>query len=139
MTKIPLSLGEAADNTGDGGDAAFGAAGAQAQPQPQQAAPAKTPVMGWMAIGFGLLGIFISAFFVPVGLIFSIIALFIGQAVWGVGGIVLAVFGVLTSPILLTFIGMGAFYATFDFDDYIMPIMDFLNSIGIGGGESKEV
>lgn len=129
MTKIPLSLGEG----GGGGDGATGATLNTGQAQQPQ--PAKTPVMGWMAVGFGLLGIFVSAFFVPVGLIFSLIALFVGQAVWGVGGIILAVFGVLTSPILLTFIGMGAFYATFDMEDYITPILDFLNSIGIGGGD----
>ena len=132
MSKIPLSLGDSADSSGDTGNTAGAQFNAAAQAAQQGQASEKKPVMGWMGVGFGLLGIFISAFFVPVGLIFSIIALFVGQAVWGVAGIILAVFGVLTSPILLTFIGMGAVYATFDFDAWLKPFLDFLNSIGLG-------
>ena len=50
--------------------------------------PQKSPVMGWFAVAFGLLGIFTIGFiFVPLGLICSVIALFTGQAMWGFIGI----------------------------------------------------
>ncbi len=138
MSKIPLSFNETdgrSENAGANG-ATEGAPGAQtAQTAP---AGAKTPVMGWAAVGFGLLGIFTIGFvFVPLGLICSVVALFMGQVVWGVVGLMLAVAGFVTSPKLWLIIGMSAFWAMFDIDEWLKPLMDFLNSIGIG--ETTEV
>lgn len=135
MSKIPLSLNENAagsDQSGAAADAHFNAAAAGQGAEAQPAQP-KTPVMGWCAVGFGLLGIFTIGFvFVPLGLICSLIALFTGQAVWGVVGVMLAAAGFITSPKLWLIVGMGAFYAMFDIDAWLKPFMDFLNSIGIG-------
>ncbi|MEK9724308.1 MAG: hypothetical protein VW405_12625 [Rhodospirillaceae bacterium] len=135
MSKIPLSLG--GDDAGASGnaDAGFDAAAGAQRAQP------KSPVMGWCAVGFGLLGIFTIGFvFVPLGLICSIAALLMRQAVWGVVGILLAVAGFIVSPKLWLIFGIGAFYAWFDMDAWLKPIYEFLNSIGIGGGgETKQV
>lgn len=124
MSKIPLSL-----NSGDA-QAQFNAAPAGAAQQ--QAVAPTTPVMGYCAVGFGLLGIFTIGFvFMPLGLIFSIAALFLGQSVWGVVGLMLAVAGFITSPKLWLIVGMGALYVMFDFDEFMKPALDFLRSIGI--------
>ena len=77
MSKIPLSL------NGRGARAWFSVAALGAA-QKQDVAPA-SPIMGYLAVGCGLLGIFTIGFvFMPLGLIFSIWALFRGQSVWGV-------------------------------------------------------
>jgi len=103
---------------------------------PQQQAPRppeKNPVMGWFAVGFGLLGIFTFGFiFVPLGLLCSLIALFTGQAIWGFIGLLLAVMGLITSPKLLFLIGAGAFAMWFDWNDFIDPI---LQMVGMGNPE----
>jgi hypothetical protein len=120
MNKMPLSLNPDSNAEDDLG-AAHGAGPA--------------PVMGWFAVGFGLLGIFTIGFiFVPLCLICSVIALFSRQAVWGVVGVMLAVAGLLTSPKLWLIIGMSAAYALFDFNDLFQPILDFF-----GMGEGTEV
>lgn len=68
------------------------------------------PLMGIFAVGFALLSIFAFApIFAPLALIFSIIALFMGQVLLGVSGIGLAVIGIVTSPTLLTLFSIGAF------------------------------
>ncbi len=68
----------------------------------------KIPVMGAAAVAFGILGIFsIGYIFVPLGLICSIISLFLGQIAWAFIGFLLAVAGLLTSPILLAFLGIA--------------------------------
>lgn len=124
MSKIPLSL-----NSGDA-RAQFNAAAAGAA-QRQAVAPT-TPVMGYCAVGFGLLGIFTIGFvFMPLGLIFSIAALFRGQSVWGLVGLMLAVAGFITSPKLWLIVGMGALYVMFDFDELMKSALEFLRSIGI--------
>ncbi len=120
MSKMPLSLG-GDSNAGDDNGNARG--------------PIPNPVMGWFAVGFGLLGIFtIGYIFVPLCLICSVIALFSRQVVWGFVGLMLAVAGLLTSPKLWLIIGMSAAYALFDFNDLFQPILDFF-----GMGEGTEV
>ena len=126
MAQIPLSLdpnSNSNSNSGSGGGAT----------------PEKTPVMGYCAVGFGLLGIFTFGFiFVPLGLICSVLALFMGQAVWGFIGILLAIAGFITSPKLWVIVGMGAFYAFFDSNEFLKPIFDIINSI-FGDGGTREV
>jgi len=101
-------------------------------------APRGNPVMGWCAVGFGLLGIFTIGFvFVPLGLICSLLALFMGQAAWGFIGILLAIAGFVTSPKLWIIVGMGWFYAWFDANEFLKPIIDFFNSFT--GGGTREV
>lgn len=98
MEKIPLSL-ESSPHAGPGMGATVGARSD------------KHPVMGYFAVGFGILGIFTHGWiFTPMGLLCSIIALFAGQVTWAVGGLFLSVIGLLTSPILLGLIGLGIFY-----------------------------
>ena len=68
------------------------------------------PLMGIFAVGFAVLSIFSFApLFAPLALIFSIIALFMGQVLLGISGIGLAVIGIVTSPTLLTLFSIGAF------------------------------
>lgn len=115
MAQIPLGL----DPNGNSG----------AGPGPRPA-PKGNPVMGWFAVGFGLLGIFTIGFvFVPLGLICSLLALVMGQAVWGFLGLIRAVAGFITSPKLWLIVGMGWFYAWFDSNELLKPLLDFINSI----------
>lgn len=121
MAQIPLSLDP---NSPSGG---------------RRSNPGSNPVMGWFAVGFGLLGIFTIGFvFVPLGLICSVLALFMGQAVWGFLGLLLAIAGFITSPKLWVIVGMGAFYAFFDSNEFLKPVFDLINSI-FGGGGTREV
>jgi hypothetical protein len=114
MAQIPSSL----DPNGNSG----------AGPGPRPAWKGN-PVMGWFAVGFGLLGIFTIGFvFVPLGLICSLLALVMGQAVWGFLGLMLAVAGFITSPKLWLIVGMGWFYAWFDSNELLNPLLDFINS-----------
>lgn len=90
----------------------------------------KTPLAGYMAVGFGLLGIFGPAIlFTPLGFIFSLIALLRGQGSWGFVGLLLTVGGILGSPILMGLIGVGALYATFDWQEIMRPVYEMF-----GGG-----
>jgi len=73
-----------------------------------QAQEEKKSVMGWAAVVLGILGIPFSAVFTVIGLICSVIALFIGQIGSGILGILLALVGIITSPLLLGLIGAGA-------------------------------
>ena len=124
MSKIPLSL-----NSGDA-QAQFNAAPAGAAQQ--QAVAPTTPVMGYCAVGFGLLGIFTIGFvFMPLGLIFSIAALFLGQPAWGAVGLMLAVAGFITSPKLWLIVGISAFYVIFELDEVLRPVFEFLRLIRI--------
>jgi hypothetical protein len=123
MAQIPLSLDPNSNASGGGG-----------------ARPEKTPVMGYFAVGFGLLGIFTIGFiFVPLGLLCSVLALFMGQAVWGFIGLLLAIAGFITSPKLWVLVGMGAFYAFFDSSEFLQPFLDFIHSIFGDGGPTRQV
>ena len=98
-----------------------------ADSQHRQAAPEPTPICGMMACGFGILGIFGPAlFFTPLGFLFSLIAFFRGQAAWGLAGILLAVGGFLTSPLLIGIVGFGAFFMIFDWQEFMRPVYEFL-------------
>ena len=103
MTKIPLSLNPDPE-PGNAGEGASGpAAGAE-----------RKPVLGWLAIGFGLLGIFTNGtLFVPLAFICSMAALFFGQVAWAFGGFLLTVVGLLTSPVLVALLGLGVLAAYF--------------------------
>ena len=96
-------------------------------------APEQKPYLGWCAVGFGLLGIFVGPgfVFVPLGLICSIIALFVGQAGWGILGILLAFFGFLTSPHLWFLLGVGWLLVWMDWESWLKPLIDLLK---FGGG-----
>ena len=69
--------------------------------------------------------------FMPLGLIFSIGALFRGQSVWGVVGLMLAVAGFVTSPKLWLIVGISAFYVMFELDEVLRPVFEFLRLIRI--------
>lgn len=116
MDKIPLTV-----SNSDRSDRA-----ARANAAPVE----KTPLSGYMAVGFGLLGIFGPAIlFTPLGLLFSIIALLRGQGSWGFVGLLLTIGGIIGSPILMGLIGFGAVYMTFDWQEILKPVYDL-----IGGG-----
>jgi hypothetical protein len=69
-----------------------------------------TPLMGMFAVGFGVLSIFSFApLFTPLGILFGIIALFMGQVLLGVSAIGLSVIGLLTSPTFLSIASVVAF------------------------------
>lgn len=74
-----------------------------------QSGAGSNPVAGWFAVAFGLLGIFSTgAVFVPLAFITSLIALYMGQFIWAALGLMLAVAGFLTSPLLWALLGLGA-------------------------------
>lgn len=116
MEKIQLSLSEKQNGSGP----------SQVPPR-----PVRTPFTGYLAVGFGLLGIITwpAVFFTPLGLLFSVVALFRGQALWGFVGLLLAVGGVLSSPSLWGLIGLGTLYMSFDWQELMKPVYDLL-----GGG-----
>lgn len=87
MDRIPLSLEPA--------------------PERPEEAPAK-PVMGWAAVGFGLLGIFSKGYlFVPLAFLCSVLALVMRQGAWAFVGLLLTMVGLATSPVLLALLGLG--------------------------------
>jgi hypothetical protein len=95
MKQIPISL----DPKGRQGDDS-----SSGKEQP----PRKHPVMGYFAVGFGVLGIFTHGYvFTPLGFLCSLIALFLGQVSWAFLGLLLAVVGIVTSPVLLAMLGLG--------------------------------
>ncbi len=100
MVKIPLSLNpdqQDPDQTDPDGPDSLGPDG-----------PGGIPIMGAAAVAFGLLGIFtIGYIFVPLGIVCSIISLFLGQISWAFIGFLLAVAGLLTSPVLLAALGIA--------------------------------
>lgn len=104
MSKFHLSLDPDPSANGDG---------SRERTEPPETARDKAPVLGWFAVGFGVLAVFSwSIIFVPLALICGIVALFVGQVFWGIGAIVLAVIAIVTSPIWLMTLGLGAM-ATF--------------------------
>ena len=103
MTKMPLSLNPDPDPVDAGEEASGPAARAE-----------RKPVLGWLAIGFGRLGIFTNGpIFVPLAFICSMAALFFGQVAWAFGGFLLTVVGLLTSPVLVALLGLGVLAAYF--------------------------
>lgn len=67
------------------------------------------PLLGLFAVGFAALSIFtLAPVFGPLGLILGIVALFVGQIGLGIGAIILSVIGMITSPTLMTLLGLGA-------------------------------
>jgi len=70
------------------------------------------PLLGLFAVGFGLLGIFtIGPVFVPLALIFGLVAIFAGQIALGLTAVVMSLVGVAMSPTLMLILGVGAFAA----------------------------
>ena len=97
MSDIKLSLKAPEENDPQGGSSST--------PPPESEA---APIAGYFAIGLGLLGIFTTGYiFVPLALLASVIALFSGQIIWGIFGMLLTFAGLLTSPVLLTFLGLA--------------------------------
>ncbi len=88
-----------------------------------------TPLSGYMAVSFGLLGIFGPAIiFTPLGLLFSLIALLRGQGAWGFVGLLLAIGGILSSPVIMGVIGLGALYMTFDWQEMLQPLYEMFGN-----------
>lgn len=97
MSEIKLSLQSPEDESQQSGPQ-------NNTPPPQD----PTPVAGYLAVGLALLGIFTTGYiFVPLSFLASIIALFSGQILWGIFGVLLSFAGLLTSPVLLTFLGLA--------------------------------
>lgn len=119
MKKIPLNLGsDEAAATGRVADNRLSL----------RTSPDRTPVAGWCAIGFGLLGVFgPGLIFTPIGFIFSLIALFRGQGTFGFVGLLLTVAGFLSSPLLMGLVGLSAFFVIFDWQDLMAPIYQMLD------------
>jgi hypothetical protein len=102
--QIPLSL----KGSEDGAD---GAPPGGPAPEP---ALKDQPVIGYLAVICGVFAIFTwGIVFVPMGLAFSVAALIAGQGAWGFAGLVLSVIGLMSSPTLLTLLGLGAVAAFF--------------------------
>ena len=81
------------------------------QPQRPGAQPRDHPVMGYCAVGFGVAGIFVSGLvFVPLSLVCSIAAMFMGQVTWGIFGFLLAAVGFITTPLFLLLVGAKVLY-----------------------------
>ncbi|TCS65017.1 hypothetical protein [Varunaivibrio sulfuroxidans] len=113
MRKIDLSLDpEGPDTPPRGETSQHGRAGRAPNGDGPRQDTDKSPVLGWFAVAFGVLGVFTwSVIFVPLALICGVIALFVGQVFWGVSAIVLAVIATATSPFLLMTLGLGAMAA----------------------------
>ncbi len=110
MDKIPLNIEPRAQNQGQG-------QGTTAPVEPK-------PMLGYIAVGFGLLGIFGPAlFFMPLCLVFSVLALLRGQGTWGFVGLLLVVGGFLSSPVLMGLVGLGALWMTIDWPQFLDPIL----------------
>ena len=103
MKRIPLSLDPTSEQP------------ASDRPVPDGAEkPEVKPIMGWLAVGLAILGIFTKGYiFVPLAFVCSLIALFMGQGAWAFGGLLLSVVGLMTSPVLLALLGLGALAAYF--------------------------
>lgn len=102
--QIPLSLKASEDSAED-------AQSAGPAPEPELK---DQPVIGYLAVICGVFAIFAwGIVFVPMGLAFSVAAMIAGQGAWGFAGLVLSVIGLMTSPALLTLLGLGAVAAFF--------------------------
>ncbi len=95
----------------------------QQNPPPPRRGSQRPPVLGGLAVAFAVLGIVtISIPFVPLAFVFSILALLFGQLGWGVAGLCLSIFGVITSPVLMALIGFGAFVWLIDWLPFVHPM-----------------
>lgn len=104
----------AQDGAGDEAGTRGGPGGAHAGTADQAYGQAPRPVMGWIAVACGILGIFTyGIIFVPIAFVCSIIALFMGQGMWAFLGFLTAFAGLMTSPALLAVLGLGALAAYF--------------------------
>ena len=80
MNKIPLSLNPDPDpdRESDPDSDSNGGPDTDSFPPPQMSE--RKPIMGWAAVGFGILGILTNGtVFVPLGFLCSVLALFTGQ------------------------------------------------------------
>jgi len=106
MVKMPLSLNT--DPDPDSGIEDLVQPGSGGAGTPKRDEKRGIPVMGGAAVAFGILGIFTKGFiFVPLGVLCSLISLFLGQIPWAFIGFLLAVAGLLTSPVLLAALGIA--------------------------------
>lgn len=72
------------------------------------------PIVGAIGVLFGVLAIFSWAIiFVPLALILGLVSLFSGRIGWGVSTIILAIIGIITSPMIIMMLGLGAVLAYF--------------------------
>lgn len=82
----------------------------------------RQPVLGWLAVGFATLGIVTWAIpFVPLAFLLSLLALLFGQWNWGILGLFLSIFGLVTSPVLMALIGFGTFVWLLDLPTLVPP------------------
>ncbi len=87
---------------------------ARGGPSSRQPPRDNPPILGIIAVIFGVISIFMwSIFFVPLALVLGVIALFIGQIGWGIAAIILSVIGVLTSPMIIMMLGLGVLLSYF--------------------------
>ncbi|MEQ8665210.1 MAG: hypothetical protein RIC16_05745 [Rhodospirillales bacterium] len=109
------ATGQGADDASGGTTGAeAGTGGGHAGAAGQAFSQAPRPVMGWIAVACGILGIFTyGIIFVPIAFVCSIIALFMGQGMWAFLGFLTAFAGLITSPGLLFFLGLGGLAAYF--------------------------
>ncbi|MBL6948664.1 MAG: hypothetical protein ISR51_08300 [Rhodospirillales bacterium] len=111
MKKMSLSLNSKSSESSEPGNSGPEEHDPSPQPPPDAAEqPKGIPIIGGAAIVFGILGIFTKGYiFVPLALICSLIALFMGQMAWAFIGLLLCVAGLLTSPVLLGLLGIAWF------------------------------
>ena len=80
---------------------------------PAPASDKELPLLGLFAVGFGVLSIlpFVPGGFVfaPLSLILGLIALFAGHIGYGLAAVLLAMVGIVSSPVLMTLLGAAAF------------------------------
>ena len=66
------------------------------------------PVFGTLSVVLGLIGVFVASFILsPLAFVLGVIAIFSGQPISGVTGVLLATAGILTSPVLIALLGLG--------------------------------
>ncbi len=68
---------------------------------------------GIISFVIGLIGIFLISFILsPLALIFGVISLFREQSkIWGLLGVICAIIGAITSPILMGILGIGTLFS----------------------------
>jgi hypothetical protein len=110
MKKMSLSLNTDPDSDQDSGNGEGPGTPDSTPPADQENSRQSggISIIGGGAVAFGLLGIFSMGYiFVPLALICSLIALFMGQMSWAFIGLLLTVAGFITSPVLLGILGIA--------------------------------